>query len=87
MYSWLLHIKSSLDCILAKNYTFGNFVDCYAVAVKKDSSDYAPSRFKSSFGSDPTRKYFKYNYCTKNLTRNSKSCKMNSSHKINSNGL
>ena len=26
---------------------FGNFVDCYAVAVKEDSSDYVPSGFKN----------------------------------------
>ena len=52
---------------------FGNFVDYYAVAVKKDSSDYVPSGFKYSFRSDHAHfiaKYSKYKHCTKNLARN-----------------
>ena len=28
---------------------FGNFVDCYTVVVKKDSSNYAFSEFENSF--------------------------------------
>ena len=52
---------------------FGNFVDRYTVAVKKDSSDYLPSGFENLFRSDHARfvaKYSKYKHCTKNLTRN-----------------
>ena len=56
---------------------FGNFVDCYAVAVKKDSSDNDPSGFKSLFESDPAHFVVKHSsiskHCTKNLARNLKS--------------
>ena len=56
---------------------FGNFVDRYAVAVKKDSSDYVP---ENSFRSDHAHfvaKYSKYKHCTKNLARNAKSHETN----------
>ena len=59
---------------------FGNFVDHYAVAVKKDSSDYVPSGFENSFRSYSARyvaKYSKHKHCTKNLARNAKSHKTN----------
>ena len=59
---------------------FGIFVDYCIVGVKKDSSDYLPSRFENSFRSDNSRfvaKYSKYKHCTKNLTRNAKSHEMN----------
>ena len=59
---------------------FGNFVDCYTVAVKKDSSDYVPSGFKNSFRSDSTcyiAKYSKYKHYIKTLVRNAKSHEMN----------
>ena len=59
---------------------FGNFVDCYAVAVKKDSSVYVPLGFENSFRSDLARyvaKYSKYKHCTKTLARNTKSNEMN----------
>ena len=59
---------------------FGNFVDRYAVAMKKDSSGYVPSGFENSFGSDHVRfvaKHSKYKHCTKNLTRNLKSHQTN----------
>ena len=59
---------------------FGNFVDCYAVAVKKDSNDYVPSGFENSFRSDHAlfiAKYSKYKHRTKNLTRNAKSHETN----------
>ena len=55
---------------------FGNFVDHYAVAVKKDSSGYVTSGFKNSFRSDPAHyvvKYSKYKHCTKTLVKNAKS--------------
>ena len=58
---------------------FGNFVDRYTVAKKKDSSDYILSGFENSFRSYPTHfvaKYSKYKHCTKNLMRNAKSYKM-----------
>ena len=51
---------------------FGNFVDCYAVAVKKDSSDYVPSGFENSFRSDHAcyvAKYSKYKHCMKTLVK------------------
>ena len=76
-------------CISVKNYIpiereFGNFVDyyldCYAVAMKKDSSGYVPSGFENLFRSDHVRfvaKYSKYKHYTKNLMRNAKSHKMN----------
>ena len=74
-----------LYCILVKNYVltereFGNFIDHYAAAVKKDSSGYVLSGFENSFRSDHARfvaKYSKYKHCTKNLTRNAKSHKTN----------
>ena len=74
-----------LYCILAKNYVitereFGNFIDCYAVAVKKDSDGYVPSGFENLFRSDHVRfvaKYCKYKHCTKNLARNAKSYETN----------
>ena len=59
---------------------FGNFVNHYAVAMKKDSSGYVPSGFENSFGSDPAHfvaKYSKYKYCINNLVRNAKSHKTN----------
>ena len=34
---------------------FGNFVDRYAVAVKKDSNGYVPSGFENLFRSDHAR--------------------------------
>ena len=39
---------------------FGNFVDCYDVVVKEDSSDNAPSGFENLFGSDPACFIVKY---------------------------
>ena len=65
---------------LATEREFSNFVDCYAVAIKKDSIDYVPSGFENSFRSDPAcyvAKYFKYKHCTKNFTRNAKSHETN----------
>ena len=59
---------------------FGNFIDRYAIAVKKDSSGYVPSGCENSFRSDHTRfvaKYCKYKHCTKNLARNEKSHEAN----------
>ena len=59
---------------------FVNFVDCYAVAMKKDSSYYVPSRFEYLLESDhacSVEKYSKYKHCTKNLVRNTKSHDMN----------
>ena len=59
---------------------FGNFVDCYTVAVMKDSTDYVPSGFENSFRSDPAcyvAKYSKYKHCMKTLTRNAKSHETN----------
>ena len=59
---------------------FDNFVDHYAVAMKNDSSDNVPSRFKNSFTSDPDcylAKYSKYKHCTKNLARKAKSHETN----------
>ena len=59
---------------------FGNFIDRYAIAVKKDSSGYVPSGFENSFRSDHTcfvAKYCKYKHCTKNLVRNAKSDEAN----------
>ena len=59
---------------------FSNFVDRYTVAVKKDSRDYVPSSFESSFRDDYARflaKYSKYKHYIKNLTRNAKSHKTN----------
>ena len=59
---------------------FVNFVDCYAVAMKKDSSYYVPSGFEYLLESDHARfieKYSKYKHCTKNLVRNTKSHDMN----------
>ena len=47
---------------------FGNFVDHYTVAVKKDSSDDVTSRFENLFRSDPAcyvAEYSKYKHCTK----------------------
>ena len=74
----------SLDYILAKELPtereFGNFVDHYTIAVKKDSSDYVPSGFENSFRSDPAcyvAKCSKCKRCTKTLVRNAKSPKMN----------
>ena len=72
-----------LYCILVKNYLlkeFGNFVNRYAVAMKKDSSDYVPSGFENSFRRDHAcfvAKYSKYKHCTKNLARNTKSHETN----------
>ena len=43
---------------------FSNFVDHYAVAMKKDSSDYAPSGFQNSFGNDPACFVVKYSSIT-----------------------
>ena len=59
---------------------FGNVVDHYAVAVKKDSSDDVPSRFENSFRNDPVCyvvKYSKYIHCMKTLAKKAKSHKMN----------
>ena len=59
---------------------FGNFIDRYAVAVKKDSSGYVPSGFENSFRSDHASfiaKYPKYKHCIKNLARNAKSHETN----------
>ena len=59
---------------------FGNFIDRYAVAVRKDSSSYVPSGFENSFRSDHAcfvAKYSKYKHCTKNLARNAKSHETN----------
>ena len=78
-------MRRGLYCILAKNYVptereFCNFVDCYAVAVKKDSSGYVPSGFENSFRSDHARfvaKYSKYKHLTKNLGRKAKSHETN----------
>ena len=59
---------------------FGNFIDLYAVAVKKDSSDCVPSGFENLFRSDHARfvaKYSKYKHCIKNLARNAKSHEAN----------
>ena len=59
---------------------FCSFVDVYAAAVKKDSSDCVPLGHENSFGSAPAHiiaKYSKYKHCMKNLTRSSKSHKMN----------
>ena len=59
---------------------FSNFVDHYTVAMKNDSSDDVPSRFKNSFRSDPAcyvAKYSKYKHCTKTLVRKAKSHEMN----------
>ena len=59
---------------------FGNFIDCYTVAVKKDFDGYVPSGFENLFRSDHVHfvaKYCKYKHCTKNLTRNAKSHKTN----------
>ena len=59
---------------------FGSFVDRYAVAMKKDSSDYVPSSFENSFRSDHASfvaKYSKYKHCTKILARKAKSHETN----------
>ena len=59
---------------------FGNFINYYAVAVKKDSGGYVPSGFENSFKSDHVcfvAKYCKYKHCTKNLVRNAKSHETN----------
>ena len=59
---------------------FGNFVDSYAVAMKKDSSHYVPSGFENSFRSDPAcyvLKYSKYKHCMKTLARSTKSHETN----------
>ena len=59
---------------------FGNFIDHYTVAMKKDSSGYVPSGFENSFRVDHASfvaKYSKYKHCTKNLARNPKSHKTN----------
>ena len=44
-----------------------NIVDCYTVAMRKSSSDNAPSGFESSFGSDPT--HFVAKYSSINIVR------------------
>ena len=77
---WLLHIQRSFGQHFGKELPtereFGNFIDYYAVAVKKDSSDYAPLRFKNSFESDDPVGFIvkcsMYKYCMKNLVRSSK---------------
>ena len=59
---------------------FGNFIDRYAVAMKKDSSGYVPSGFENWYRSDHAcfvAKYSKYKHCTKNLARNAKSQETN----------
>ena len=82
-----MHISG---CYICKQVHFGeelpterefvNFVDHYAVAMKKDSSYYVPSGFEYSFRSDHAHfveKYSKRKHCTKNLARNAKSHDMN----------
>ena len=49
VYRFVLHFGKELPT----EREFGNFVDRYAVAMKKDSSDYVPSGFENSFRSDP----------------------------------
>ena len=59
---------------------FGDFVDHYAIAVKKDSSGYVPSGLENSFRSDHAcfvAKYSKYKHCIKDVTRNAKSHETN----------
>ena len=74
-------ISGCYRCIeLPTEKEFGNFIDRYAVAVKKDFSGYFPSGFKNSFRSDHARfvaKYSKYKHLTKNLARKAKSHETN----------
>ena len=69
---------------------FGNFIDRYAIAVKKDSSGYVPSGFENSFRSDYT--CFVENIASINIAQRT-SCEMQNltsrikSHDKNSNGF
>ena len=68
---FLLHFGKELPT----EREFSNFIDHYAVAVKKDSRAYVPSGFENLFRSDHARfvtKYSKYKHCTKNFARNYK---------------
>ena len=59
---------------------FGNFVNRYAVAMKKDSSGYVPSGFENSFRNDHAcfvAKYSKHKHYTNNFVRNAKSHETN----------
>ena len=62
---YYIAIQRSLDKELPSEREFVNFVDRYAVVVKKDSSDNVPSGFESSFGSNPA--HFIANYSSKTL--------------------
>ena len=64
---YYIAIQRSLDKELPTEREFGNFVDRYAVPVKKDSSNNAPSGFASSFGSDPA--HFVANYSSINIAQ------------------
>ena len=57
---YYIALQRSLDKELPTEREFGNFVNRYTVAVKKDSSDNVPSGFDSSFGSDPAHFVAKY---------------------------
>ena len=55
-YKFVLHFGKELHT----EREFGNFVDHYAVAVKKNLSDYVPSGFENWFRSDPACFVAKY---------------------------
>ena len=56
---------------------FGNFLDNYAVTVKKDSGDSVPLRFEVEVILLTSSKILKYKHCTKNFATNSKSHETN----------
>ena len=64
---YYIAIQRSLDKELLTERKFSNVVDCYAVAMRKDSGDNIPSGSESSFGFDPA--HFVANYSIINITR------------------
>ena len=68
----IAYIWRSLDCSFSKELPseieFSNVVDCYTVAMKKDSSDNIPSGFEVARF---LVKYSSLDINTKDLTRNS----------------